>query len=80
MPHKVSEVYFVGSDEPNKFVDVSETFALKMQAIRCHVSQIGNHTDDWETWLKGRREQAAATGREHGIPLAEAFHRIELRR
>ena len=40
MPHKVGEVYFTGSEEPNKFVDISETFMLKMKAISCHVSQL----------------------------------------
>jgi LmbE family N-acetylglucosaminyl deacetylase len=80
MPHKVGEVYLTGSEEPNKFVDISETFTLKMKAISCHVSQVGNHTDDWETWVKGRREQALAMGKERGIPLAEAFHRVEIRR
>jgi LmbE family N-acetylglucosaminyl deacetylase len=79
-PHKVREVYLTGSDDPNKFVDVSETFMLKMRAISCHVSQVGNHTDDWESWVKGRREQAMSIGKDHGIPLAEVFHRIEIRR
>ena len=77
----ISEVvYLTGSDDPNKFVDVSETFTLRMKAISCHVSQVGNHTDDWESWVKGRREQAISIGKDHGIPLAEVFHRIEIRR
>ena len=79
-PHKVREVYLTGSEDPNKFVDVSETFTLKMKAISCHVSQVGNHTDDWESWVKGRRGQAVSMGKDRGIPLAEAFHRIEIRR
>ena len=79
-PHKVREVYLTGSEDPNKFVDVSETFTLKMKAISCHVSQVGNHTDDWESWVKVRREQAVSMGKDRGIPLAEAFHRIEIRR
>jgi LmbE family N-acetylglucosaminyl deacetylase len=65
MPHKVGEVYLMGPEEPNEFVDISE---------------VGIHTDDWETWLKGRRERAVAMGRERGMSLAEAFHRIEIRR
>ena len=79
-PHKVREVYLTGSEDPNKFVDVSETFTLKMKAISCHISQVGNHTDDWEAWVKGRRDQAVSMGKDRGIPLAEAFHRIEIRR
>jgi LmbE family N-acetylglucosaminyl deacetylase len=80
MPHKVNEVYLMGSEDPNKFVDISETFPLKMEAIRRHFSQVGHHADDWDMWIKARREQAASTGKEHGVPLAEAFHRIEIRR
>ncbi len=80
MPHKVYEVYLMGSEDPNQFVDISETFSLKMKAISCHVSQVSNHSDDWDLWLKARREQAAATGKAQGMPLAEAFRRIEIRR
>ena len=80
VPFKVGEVYLTGSEEPNKFVDISETFNMKMKAISCHVSQVGNHTNDWDTWVKGRRAQVEAVGKERGIPLAEAFHRIEIRR
>jgi uncharacterized protein YjbJ (UPF0337 family) len=34
-----------------------------MKEISCHVSQVGDHTGDWEKWVKGRREQAVAMGR-----------------
>ena len=80
MPHKVGEVYLTGSEEPNIFVDISETFTMKVKAISCHVSQVGNHTNDWARWVKGRKKQALTMGKEHGIPLAEAFHTIEIRR
>ncbi len=79
-PHKVSKLYLMGPEEPNEFVDTSETYMLKMKAISCHVSQVGDHTDDWETWLKRMRERAAAMGRDRGLPLSEAFHKIEIRR
>jgi len=77
-PHKVREVYLLGSEEPDTFVDISETFAVKMKAVSCHVSQIGEHSDDWENWVKQRAERATAVGQSHGIPLAEAFRRIEI--
>ncbi len=77
-PHKVREVYLLGSEEPDTFVDISETFALKMKAVSCHVSQVGEHSDDWENWVKQRAERAAAVGQSRGIPLAEAFRRIEI--
>ncbi len=77
-PHKVREVYLLGSEEPDTFVDISETFALKMKAVSCHVSQVGEHGGDWENWVKQRAERAAAVGQSHGLPLAEAFRRIEI--
>lgn len=39
-PHPVKEVYLVGTDHPNQWVDISEVFDTKLQAIRCHSSQI----------------------------------------
>ena len=51
-----------------------------MKAISCHVSQVGTRSRDWEKWVQGRREQAVAMGKEHGVPIAEAFHKIEVRR
>ncbi|MFQ5692672.1 MAG: PIG-L deacetylase family protein, partial [Nitrospinota bacterium] len=35
-PHKVKEVLFCPSSAPDYFVDISETFDLKMRALRCH--------------------------------------------
>ena len=80
MPFKVGEIYLAGPEEPNKYIDISETFELKMKAIACHISQVGDHTDDFETWIKGRRAQAETMAKERGMPMHEAFHRIEIRR
>jgi LmbE family N-acetylglucosaminyl deacetylase len=77
-PHKVREIYFWGSEEPDTFVDISETFSVKVKALSCHVSQVGQHATEWEKWVKERAERAAAIGRARGIPLAEAFRRIEI--
>jgi LmbE family N-acetylglucosaminyl deacetylase len=79
-PFKVAEVWLTGPEEPNKFIDITETFDLKMKAICCHVSQVGDHTHDFETWVKGRRTQAETMAKERGLPMHEAFHRIEIRR
>lgn len=76
-PHKVREVYLWGSEEPDTFINISETFDLKIAALSCHVSQVGQHLGEREKWVK---ERAASLGQAHGIPLAEAFRRIEIRR
>ncbi len=76
LPHKVREVYLWASDEPDTFIDISDTFDIKLAALRCHISQM-NHVQgaDMETWL---RQRAAEAGRSHGMALAEAFRRLEV--
>lgn len=74
-PHKVKEVYLWASEEPNIYIDISDTFDIKMTALGCHVSQVGHYME----FLKQRMEERAARmGEDEGIPLAEAFHRIEI--
>ena len=74
-PHKVKEVYLWGSEEPDTFIDISDTFPVKLAALRCHASQVARNFDSIKQRL---REWAAQMGQSRGIPLAEAFRRIEL--
>jgi LmbE family N-acetylglucosaminyl deacetylase len=75
-PHRVSEVYLTGSDDPDTWVDISETIHLKIAALRYHRTQVGDPED-----LDRRvREAARQVGEPQGIPFAEAFRRIQLRR
>jgi LmbE family N-acetylglucosaminyl deacetylase len=80
LPHKVKEVYFTGSEDPDIFIDISETFEIKVRAISCHVSQVGERRKDWENWVKQMAQRSASIGKSHGLPLAEAFRKIEPRR
>jgi LmbE family N-acetylglucosaminyl deacetylase len=80
LPHKVKEVYFTGAEDPDTFIDISETFEIKVKAIGCHVSQVGERSLDWENWVKQMAQRSAAVGKSHGIQLAEAFRKIEPRR
>jgi len=73
-PHIVKEVLFWASDNPNYRSDVTDTFDIKLEALRCHKSQVGGHPDH-EEWLVARaRMMAKGTS----YKLAEAFHREEL--
>ena len=74
VPHKVKEAYLWASEEPDIFIDISETFSLKLAALRCHASQVGQDFDRVKYWVEQR---ASDLGREQGIPLAEAFHRVD---
>jgi LmbE family N-acetylglucosaminyl deacetylase len=68
-PHRVSALYLVMSQAPDCGVDIGETFAAKVAAIRKHRSQWGRHPD-----LEGMfRRMAQDAGARWGLPLAEAF-------
>jgi LmbE family N-acetylglucosaminyl deacetylase len=74
-PHKVKEVLLWGAEEPNYFSDITDTFEIKMAALRCHHSQVGHFPPEWYNMLKQRYEKFAE-GR--GFKLAEAFYRAEI--
>ena len=76
-PFKVGEVYLTGSDEPDVFVDISETLEAKVAALRCHASQLGERSRDIMEFVK---ENAKRAGEKGGVPYAEAFRRIQMRR
>jgi LmbE family N-acetylglucosaminyl deacetylase len=79
-PFKVKEVLLSGSEDPNYFVDIAESFDLKTRAILCHVSQIGDHSVDREQWVaEHKKRMAAMTGRPD-MPYCESFRRLEIRR
>jgi LmbE family N-acetylglucosaminyl deacetylase len=73
-PHKVREVYLVQWEQPQLIVDVAETMELKLQAARCHASQVADFTD-FEARLRNR---AAVLGAAHGYRYAEGFDRVVL--
>ena len=74
-PHRVKEVYLWGAEEPDTYIDITETFDIKMAALNCHASQVGQYME-----ILGQRvrERAEKMGQEKGFPLAEAFRRIEV--
>jgi len=75
-PHKVREVLLWGSEEPNYRLDISDTFDIKVAALRCHQSQVQGHPfTDMEKWL---REWARQMAEGEDFELAEAFHRVEV--
>ncbi len=76
-PHKVKEMLFWGADEIDYRSDISDTFELKVAALRCHKSQVGQFEPaEWMEWLR-RRNREMAEG--ESFELAEAFHRVEVR-
>ncbi len=74
LPHKVSEIFISGAPTQNFAVDVTSTMDTKMAALRVHVSQMGEHMDEMEQWL---RSIGAEIGKKYGYEYAEEFHRVE---
>ncbi|MFH1383274.1 MAG: PIG-L deacetylase family protein [Chloroflexota bacterium] len=74
LPHKVKEVLLWGSDEPNYRSDITKTFDLKIAALHCHRSQVGDNLDGLRERMR-QRARMMAEGEK--FELAEVFHCIE---
>ena len=60
-PHAVATVW-VGGSTPNMVVDITESFATKIAALRSHVSQVGHRDDLEETMRTWARTNADVAG------------------
>ena len=76
-PHKVREVYLWGSEEPDTFLDITDIFSTKMDALYCHASQMKRPREERESQRRAHYERI---GKKIGVPLAEAFKRIDISR
>ena len=77
-PHKVKEVLLWASEDMNYRLDITDTFDLKVAALRCHKSQMAEipYTEpELENWLRQRHKDMAEG---EDFELAEAFHRVEV--
>ena len=72
-PHRVRQVYVLGNDKPNLWVDVTETIEKKIAALRQHASQMG----DWDP-TEMIKMWNAETGKEKGLAYAESYRVITL--
>jgi LmbE family N-acetylglucosaminyl deacetylase len=75
-PHKVREMWFWGSEDPNYRSDVTDTFDIKLAALGCHKSQVGDIPPEMRQRL---REWAKVNAEGEDFELGESFHRIEMR-
>ena len=72
--HRLKQVYFFSTSQPNHWVDVSDFMDKKLQALHCHTSQMGNPEID-----EFVHQRARVTGIEHGYTFGESFHHMALR-
>ncbi len=75
-PHKVREVYLMWWENPEVIVDITDTMDLKLKALACHASQMG----DFASVETRVREWAAQRGKPKGFAYAETFNRIVIPR
>jgi LmbE family N-acetylglucosaminyl deacetylase len=71
--HRVHNVYFFATDDPNYYVDISATIDQKIQALLCHTSQM--RTEGMEERIRTR---ARLAGQVVGLAYAEAFHYLPM--
>jgi LmbE family N-acetylglucosaminyl deacetylase len=76
-PWEVSEVWLIGSPNPNHYVDITDTFDRKSAALRAHQSQTAHR----DRLAEEVRERLAPNSQAAGLPadrLAEAFQAVTI--
>jgi LmbE family N-acetylglucosaminyl deacetylase len=68
-PHNVKRLYLHGSEKPDAWIDITGTIDVKIRALCCHRSQVG----EGEDLDRRMREWAEEDGKPRGFKYAEAF-------
>ncbi len=77
-PYGVKELMLWASENPNYHSDITDTFDIKIAALACHRSQVGDPTTPEAIEWRKQRYRSLAEGTD--FELAEAFYRVELPR
>jgi LmbE family N-acetylglucosaminyl deacetylase len=67
-PHKVEEVYVANARDSDTFIDITDYIDLKIEALRCHKSQVS----DWEELEEAIKSWNSEDGKKHDPPVAFA--------
>ncbi len=73
-PHKVRELWVMGSDLAQEYVDVTNTLEIAIQALQQHASQI----EDMDAVATHMREWRTKNGESVNMRYAEKFHAFDL--
>ena len=74
-PHKVRDLMVMDHQHTDKWIDVTETIDLSIDALRKHVSQIGDLGEEHLEMVRDWKRQA---GEPHGVGYAETFRCFHL--
>jgi LmbE family N-acetylglucosaminyl deacetylase len=69
-PHKVNHLYLMLTDHADLFIDVESTYERKVEALRCHGSQLNDDV------IEMIRQWDSERGQQHGKRYAEAFRTL----
>ena len=72
VPHQIKGMWFFGTENPDLFIDISDTIEDKIAALREHVGQF----NDVEGIEKHIRERAEEAGKNINVKYAESFRSI----
>ena len=75
-PHKTAEIWYFGAEEPNRFIDITDSFDDKINSLLAHKSQVG----DGEGMADRLRERAAEVAADQPFELAESYRATQMRR
>ena len=75
-PFEIPRMWMPSWDDADTFVDITGTIELKIQALRCHKSQIRDAPVD--EWIRGRAHQRGLDSR-MGYEFAESFRTFRLK-
>jgi LmbE family N-acetylglucosaminyl deacetylase len=79
--HQVETLLLAGTLEPDTWVDIVDTLEMKLEALKCHVSQVGEGGREGHDVVADVVEaRAAEAGRDAGIRYAEGFRRLSFSR
>jgi LmbE family N-acetylglucosaminyl deacetylase len=73
--HAVASVLLAGTLEPDTWVDIESVLDVKVDALRCHESQVGEGGDVVADVV---RQRAGDVGLAAGLAYAEGFRRLAL--
>lgn len=71
-PHTVHEVYLMLTQQPDTYVDISESIEQKIEALLCHRSQLDEDAAKWA------RERNSEIGQRAGVAYAEQFRVMKI--
>ena len=72
--HSPNEIHFTFPENPDHFVDITETFHKKLEALEQHKSQLKIHPD-WNERIKGMFREF---GKKDNVEYAEIFKKVVL--